>query len=241
AALAVSPQSGAAPLPVTADASGSTDADAWPIATYTYDFGDGTTVGPVAGSTAVHTYQAQGTFTVTMTVTDTAGMSSTATATVSVSPAPPTNLVGNPGFETSTSGWNNNGRSGITVTRTLGGHSGSYAAVLANTTTSTAADCTLNDSPNWVGTTSAGTYVASLWVRADSAGATLRLRMREYASGTFSGQAIGTVVLSTSWQQVTVSYVPTVPGGSNIDLTAYTLSAPPGTCFWADDASITHT
>ncbi len=239
ARLNVTPPSGVAPLPVTADASASTDPDAWPIATYTFDFGDGTTVGPKAGATATHTYSGQGTFTVTVTVTDTAGLSSTSTDTVTVSAAPPTNLVGNPGFETNTTGWNNNGRTGITVTRTAGGHSGSFAAVLANTTTSTAADCTLNDSPNWVATTTAGTYVGSMWVRADTAGATLRLRFREYASGTFSGSAIGTVVLSTGWQQVTVSYVPTVPGGSNLDLTAYTLNAPPGTCFWADDASIT--
>ena len=239
ARLAVSPSSGAAPLAVTANASASTDTDAWPIATYAFDFGDGTTVGPQPGATATHTYSSAGTFTVTVTVTDSAGLASTATAGVSVSPAVPPNLVGNPGFETSTSGWNNNGRAGVTVTRTAGGHSGSFAAVLANTTTSTLADCTLNDSPNWVAQTTAGTYAASMWVRADTAGASLKLRLREYAGSTFSGQAIGTVVLSTGWQQVSVSYVPTVPGGSTLDLTAYTLSAPPGTCFWADDASIT--
>jgi hypothetical protein len=89
-----------------------------------------------------------------------------------------------------------------------------------------------------VAQTSAGTYTASLWVRADTAGATLRLRVREYAGSTFAGQSIGTVVLSTGWQQVTVSYVATAPGGSTLDLTAYTLSAPAGTCFWADDASL---
>ncbi len=239
ARLAVSPSSGAAPLAVTANASASTDTDAWPIATYAFDFGDGTTTGPIPGATATHTYSGAGSFTVTVTVTDSAGLSSTATAGVSVSPAVPTNLIGNPGFETSTSGWNNNGRTGITVTRTAGGHSGSFAAVLANTTTSTLADCTLNDSPNWVGQTTAGTYTASMWVRADTAGASLKLRLREYAGSTFSGQAIGTVVLGTGWQQVSVSYVPTVPGGSSLDLTAYTSSAPPGTCFWADDASLT--
>jgi parallel beta-helix repeat protein len=239
ARLSVSPTSGPAPLAVTADASASTDTDAWPIATYTFAFGDGTTVGPMAGATASHTYPGPGTFTVTVTVTDTAGLSSTATAGVSVSSGPPPNLVGNPGFETSTTGWNNNGRTGITLTRTSGGHSGSFAGTLANTTGSTQPDCTLNDSPNWVGTTSAGTYVASLWVRADTAGATLRLRLREYAGATFSGQVIGTVVLSSGWQQVSVSYVPSVPGGSNLDLTAYTLNAPPGQCFVADDASIT--
>ena len=213
ARLSVSPSSGSAPLAVTADASGSTDTDGWPIASYTFDFGDGTTVGPRTGATAAHTYTGAGTFTVTVTVTDTAGLAGTATAPVSVAPAPPVNLVGNSGFETSTTGWNNNGRSGISVTRTAGGHTGSFAAVLANSTGSTLADCTLNDSPNWVAKTTSGTYVATMWVRADTAGTTLRLRFREYAGSTFSGQAIGSVVLTNGWQQVTVSYVPTVPGG----------------------------
>ena len=84
AALTVSPSSGVAPLQVTADASGSTDTDATPIATYRFDFGDGTIVGPQAGATATHSYTATGTFTVTVTVTDTAGLSSTATSQVTV-------------------------------------------------------------------------------------------------------------------------------------------------------------
>ena len=45
AALAVTPNSGATPLPVTADASASTPGSN-PISTYTFNFGDGTTVGP---------------------------------------------------------------------------------------------------------------------------------------------------------------------------------------------------
>jgi hypothetical protein len=97
----------------------------------------------------------------------------------------------------------------------------------------------LNDSPNWVTTTSSGTYVSSLWVRADTPGATLRLRVREYAGSTFAGQATASVTLSTGWQQVSISYAALVPGGSTLDFTAYTQSAPPGTCFYADDASIT--
>jgi parallel beta-helix repeat protein len=238
ARLTVTPSAGAAPLAVTADASGSTAADA-PIASYRFDFGDGASSGSQPGPTATHTYTAPGSYTVTVTVTDTAGHSDTATATVSVSSGQPQNLVGNPGFETGTNGWNNNGRVGITVAQSAGGHAGSFAAVVTNTTSASAADCTLNDSPNWVGQTDSGTYTASMWVRADNAGATLRLRLREYAGSTFSGQAIGTVVLGTAWQQVTVSYVPSVPGGSTLDLTAYTLTAPPGTCFYADDASIT--
>src|SRR6266566_3923465 len=88
--LAVAPASGSAPLTVTADASASTDTDATPIASYRFDFGDGTTpVGPQAASTATHVYTVPGTYMVRLTVTDTAGLSSTVSATVTVTDARP--------------------------------------------------------------------------------------------------------------------------------------------------------
>ncbi len=81
AALAVTPTSGTAPLAVTADASAST-AGSSPISSYSFNFGDGTTVGPQAGATASHTYQNQGTYTVTVIVTDGNNLTGTATQTV---------------------------------------------------------------------------------------------------------------------------------------------------------------
>jgi PKD repeat protein len=90
ARVTAGPSSGTAPLTVTADASGSTDRDATPIAGYTFDFGDGSApVGPGGAPTATHTYSATGTYTVTVTVTDTAGLASTATAGVQVTAAAP--------------------------------------------------------------------------------------------------------------------------------------------------------
>ncbi len=66
-------------LTVDADGSMSTDTDATPIASYRFDFGDGTaavtTMAPTAN--AQHTYAAAGTYTVTLTVTDTGGLTST--------------------------------------------------------------------------------------------------------------------------------------------------------------------
>ena len=67
AALTATPASGAAPLVVTADASASSDAVA--ISSYTFNFGDGTTVGPQSSATAVHTYSAGGSYTMQVTVT----------------------------------------------------------------------------------------------------------------------------------------------------------------------------
>src|ERR1700722_18424326 len=83
AALSVSPASGAAPLQVTADASGST-AGSSPISSYSFNFGDGTTVGPQSGTTANHTYQSAGSYPVTVTATDSNNLTSQATKTVTV-------------------------------------------------------------------------------------------------------------------------------------------------------------
>jgi parallel beta-helix repeat protein len=237
AALAVSPSSGSAPLDVVADASGSTDPEG-NITSYTFDFGDGTgPVGPQSGATAAHTYASGGTFTVTVTVTDAGGLSSTAEAQVNATVA---NLVGNPGFETDLSGWNTSGSgSGITLTRVAGGHSGSWAAKLTNTG-ATNGTCTLNDSPDWARPTEAGTYTGSIWVRGDTAGATLKLRFREYNGTTLVGSQTTLATLGSSWQQVTVAYTVQSPG-SSLDFNAYLASAdaPPGTCFYADDVAIT--
>src|SRR3954451_18217212 len=63
---------------VNVDASASADPDG-AIASYAWDFGDGTTA---TGVTAAHTYATAGTFPITLTVTDDEGATSTSTASV---------------------------------------------------------------------------------------------------------------------------------------------------------------
>jgi hypothetical protein len=162
------------------------------------------------------------------------GKTSTASLTVS--------YVKNSGFETDLTGWNTSGSgTGVTLVRVSGGHGGSFAAQLTNGSTA-ATTCLLNDSPDWVKPTVAGSYAGTLWVRADTAGKPLKLRFREYSisGGTLLGTATTQITLSTSWQQVSVSYTVTSPGSSSLDFSAYLSSAdaPPGTCFYADDVSI---
>ncbi len=237
AALTVSPSSGVAPLAVTADASGSSDPGGGQIVSYTFDFGDGSAVvGPQASPTAAHTYGA-GTWTATVTVTNAQGLSGHATQTVAVS-SPPTNLIGNPGFESGTAGWNTSGRTGITLTTVSGGHSGSFAAELSNSGTATQPDCTLNDAPNWVSSTQAGSYLASAWVRGP-AGVTVQLRIREYNGSTFVGSQAVTTTLTSNWSQLSVTY-PVGVVGSTLDLTLYKTNAAPGLCFDADDLWLSH-
>lgn len=74
-----------AALKVTLDGSTSTDSDGT-VASYDWDFGDGTAHG--SGATSEHTYAAGGTYQVVLTVTDNAGGTGTVTHPVTVVPAP---------------------------------------------------------------------------------------------------------------------------------------------------------
>src|SRR5439155_1759555 len=124
AQLIVTPSTGLAPLPVVASAVGSSDSDG-SIASYRFDFGDGTVVGPQSLPTAAHTYAA-GRWTCTVTVTDNAG--ATATASVAVTATLlglGANVVSNPSFESDTTGWVPVG--GSEMQRVSGGYDGRYS------------------------------------------------------------------------------------------------------------------
>lgn len=233
ASFTMTPTSGEAPLQVQL-----TDTSTWAPTSWAWDFGDGATSTERSPS---HLFTDPGTYTVTLTASNANG-STTASQQVEVL-APPTagtNLVTNADFEAGTEGWNTNGFATVTLDRTPDAHSGSWAARLTNTGT-TVVTSTLNDSPDSVQRSSAGTYQASMWVRSDAAPAGLRiyLRVREMRSGTKLGEIQVPVRLSTTWQQVTASITPTSPGTSTIDVAAALYSAPPGAVFFADDASVT--
>jgi hypothetical protein len=146
------------------------------------------------------------------------------------------NLIGNPGFEVDTSGWKGDATAN-TLNRVAGGHSGGWAAEVSNTVAG--GTCGLDDKPSWVSFTQAGAYTASIWARSDTSGLTLKLRVREYASGVLQGSVSRSLALTSSWQQVTAVYTPVAPG-SSLDFEAFVANSPVGVCFQADDASITH-
>jgi parallel beta-helix repeat protein len=168
----------------------------------------------------------------TTTTTSTTTTSTTAPPTTTMPGG--TNLVANPGFETDLTGWKAYGSGSLL--RVTGGHSGSWAAEADNPTTASAS-CGLNDSPNWIATTQAGTYTVSIWVRGDVANS-VKLNLREYASGTNLGSKTVTVTVTPTWQLVSLTYT-TVSPGSTLDLNTYSSSAAPGQCFQADDVSET--
>src|SRR5205814_6923610 len=126
---------------------------------------------------------------------------------------------------------------GVTLAVSAASHSGSSAAVVSNWGAGSGT-CVLNDAPNWVATTVPGTYTGTLWVRADTAGGRLTLKLKEWSGVVAVGEAKAVVALSGDWQPVRVDYTAVRPGASTLDLSAYLSDAPPGGCFEADDASI---
>ena len=76
AALAVTGQTGPAPLDTTFDASASTDADADAIVNYVFDFGDGSPVVASATPVVTHRYDAAGQYGMRLEVQDSRGMRS---------------------------------------------------------------------------------------------------------------------------------------------------------------------
>ena len=146
-------------------------------------------------------------------------------------------LVGNPGFEVDTSGWKGDLTTN-TLNRVAGGHSGAWAVAVSNTLAG--GNCGIDDKPSWVTATQAGPYTVSIWARSDTPGLTLKLRVREFVSGTQKGSVSPSLPLTSSWQQVTAVYTPVSPGLSSLDVEAFTVGSPVGVCFQADDASITH-
>jgi len=82
AILNVTPKAGSVALHVTADASFSWDATG--IVSYQFNWGDGLTDGPQAGTSATHVYPVAGTYRITLTVVDRVGLASTTSTTVTV-------------------------------------------------------------------------------------------------------------------------------------------------------------
>jgi hypothetical protein len=231
-------------LPNPANLSGTASDDGLPnppgtlTTTWSVVSGPGTVTfaNPSAPSTTA-SFSDPGTYVLRLTADDSA-LQASDDLTVSVASSS-ANLVGNPGFETNTTGWNTSGSdAGVTLSRVSGGHSGGWSGLVANGGTGVAATCKMQDAPNWVTVTSAGTYTGSMWVRSDTAGATFTLKLREFNGSTLLVAKTKSITLSTSWQLVTVTDVPTMPGTSTLDFMGIVLNAPVGTCFYADDMSI---
>ena len=236
AALSLTPATGNSPLNVTADASGSTDSDG-SVASYVFDFGDGTIVGPQAGTTATHAY-APGRWTASVVVTDNSGQADTATASVfAANPPPGTSLTGNPSFETSTGGWSG---VGATMQRVAGGFDGAFSLEMTGPATGTA-KFGINDVPNTVALVpAAGTvYRFAAWVRSAAGTGKAQLRIREFFAGVQQGVSVFSpdVPLTSAWKKTAVDYV-ALTTSSTIDFNVLYAPVAPGEAFQADNVSV---
>ncbi len=212
--FSASPASGIGPLQVQFNTAGSTDRDGT-IASYAFDFGDGTPAsGPQSAPAVSHLY-APGTYTASVRATDNVGGTSTATRTITVA-APPSNFVANGGFETNTSGWAKNGSA--TLARVAPGRTGSFCLEVASTSTTTFG---ITDEPNSVtGVGAPGlTYRVTAWVRSPSSGGTAKIKLREFLGGVQQGPSVysPTVTLSPSWQLLSFNYT-ALAAGSMLDV-----------------------
>jgi glucose/arabinose dehydrogenase len=88
AVVKATPPSGNAPLPVSFDATGTTDPDPGEILSYQWDFNDDGSY-DATGSTATHTYAAIGTYTARLRVSDLGGLVDTATIRILVGTSAP--------------------------------------------------------------------------------------------------------------------------------------------------------
>jgi hypothetical protein len=151
------------------------------------------------------------------------------------SAAPTVNLVHNSTFETSLAGWNTH-LPLQTLTRVAGGHTGSYAAELTTPRIGTVA---LNDSPNTVANTEAGTsYAVSAWVRVAKPSLSAAVRIREVKNGRLVHQSTNSVWLTnTAWHEVTLQYT-TKSSGASLDLNVLGWKLAPGNALMIDDVTM---
>jgi PKD repeat protein len=105
AVASATPTSGAAPLTVNFNSTGSNDPDG-SIVSYSWNFGDGTAISSLASPG--HVYQNAGSYTALLTVTDNRGASGTAQVAITATSNPlvvPTNLTGTAGRGSVTLKW----------------------------------------------------------------------------------------------------------------------------------------
>jgi hypothetical protein len=236
AALRLVPATGNRPLATLGDASGSNDPYRT-IVSYRFDFGDGTTQGPQPTPTAPHAYE-PGIWTATVTVENDLGERSSASTQVLVDESGPgPNWVGNPSWESDTSGWLAENAS---ATRVNGGFDGNRALRVQGPADTTPFG--IADGPDWVAATPGADARLRFkaWVRSDTGTGTVRLRVLESDA---AGRPLGPLVhspavrLSPTWQLVAVEYLCRA-GGSTIDFGIIATPSAAGEAFDVDNVSI---
>jgi len=218
---------------VDATASAGTDS---PIATYTWDFGDG----PAADGAVndVHTYGLDGTYTVTLTVTDGNGLTATASRTVSVvAAAQDISFLGESDRNTNAASWT------VTVPSAVTAGDGLVLMASANSTSATLSP---PSGGNWtlVSQRTAGSIITRVWQKVAgfgeggtnvtlTAGSTIKVNVVLLAyRGTSSAGPVGSFAVNgetvTRLVHTTPSITTATPGSWVVSI-------------WSDKSSLTNT
>ncbi|HMG35079.1 MAG TPA: glycoside hydrolase family 44 protein [Blastocatellia bacterium] len=217
ARIAATPASGVAPLTVSFDGSGSTDADGT-VSSYAWSFGDG---GTASGATASHVYSSAGSFTATLTVTDNVGSRSSTSAVINVSaPAnqpPVARISASPTTGTSPLAVSFSG----TGSSDPDGSISAYAWSFGDGTTASGSTTSHTYS-------SAGNFTATLTVT-DNQGATSSTSVPITVSSAVVLNAPGTLVATASGTTVTLMWTDTSTGEGGF----YIERTPKGLGQWA--------
>lgn len=143
-------------------------------------------------------------------------------------------LLSNPDFSDGSSGWRTNSRN-----ETLRVRQGD--SPVAYLTTSSTGHAVLNDSPNAVQNTTAGTsYTATARVRTSSPDVNGALRIREVGDGQVTSSETSFSLSDTDWQTVTLEMT-TVHPGSHLDLNLVAWNLPSDSNLQVDSVSLKRT
>jgi PKD repeat protein len=178
-----------------------------------------------------------GTYTVTFTVTDSLGL---ADPTPDRRVITVTEVVGNPSFESDTSGWRPYPGETTVIERVAGGQEGAFALEVRGPASTAAFG--IDDHLNWVNWAPAGTrYRVTAWVRSAGSTGEARIRIREYDRRDSAQVGAATrsapVTLSPAWQLLSVDHV---IGATSSTLDVQVLDYPvgPGEVFQVDNITI---
>ena len=174
----------------------------------------------------------------TVNVTVTAGGATSNAEQFTYQAAPASNLIPDPGFETSavpSDSWGGKvARSGAVI------HSGSWS--LAQTTSSSSGGWDLDSDPSWYAPiSSAKTYTASIWVRATkSVKVDLNVDLLK-ASGSYVNSANGPTVtlVANTWTQLTITGIKPTTTEVHAGMEPNFSAAGTGTVIYWDDMSLT--
>jgi len=148
-------------------------------------------------------------------------------------PPPPAELVANGGFEVGLNGWTKSDRRTSLARTCASAHTGACSAELGRSRSGSAV---LDDSPDSVGSTVAGTvYRGTAWVLAPS-GRTVTLRLRELRNGSVVHTSSVSSTGDGSWNQLAVTSAP-VAGGSSLSVEVV-VSLARGSVARIDDVSL---